>query len=191
MANPYRSLPPSAFWKKAVSEKSLFDISDLYTKKFTIEPTDRLVTAGSCFAQHIAKKLSASGYFNKHIFNFLNDCASCGVDVVVVSSPYVPAAYYNSEADRPLPEAEYYEVDRQFRLVVAAELDAMGIDVILPPVECFSDGFLLPQFCRDPDGDYHGNNAYGLIVARQIIDFDSAGTSNGLAPMKRSPVPVR
>lgn len=62
MENPYRRLPEHAFWKKAISDKSHFDISELYKKKYTISATDRLVTAGSCFAQHIAKKLHASGY---------------------------------------------------------------------------------------------------------------------------------
>jgi hypothetical protein len=62
MENPYRKLPERAFWKKAISEKSHFDISELYQKKYSISATDRLVTAGSCFAQHIAKKLHASGY---------------------------------------------------------------------------------------------------------------------------------
>jgi hypothetical protein len=60
--NPYRSLPPKAFWKTAISERSFFDIDGLYTKKYDIDPTDRIVTAGSCFAQHIARKLKERGY---------------------------------------------------------------------------------------------------------------------------------
>lgn len=60
--NPYRNLPSSAFWKTAVSEKSFFDISDLYAKRYEIGLGDRIVTAGSCFAQHIARKLRERGY---------------------------------------------------------------------------------------------------------------------------------
>ncbi|MEJ6398129.1 GSCFA domain-containing protein [Yoonia sp. 208BN28-4] len=60
--NPYRSLPKKAFWKPAISERSFLDIDELYVKKFEIDPTDRIVTAGSCFAQHIARKLRERGY---------------------------------------------------------------------------------------------------------------------------------
>jgi hypothetical protein len=60
--NPYRKLPTKAFWKSAISEKSFLDIDQLYQKKFDIAIDDRIVTAGSCFAQHIARKLRERGY---------------------------------------------------------------------------------------------------------------------------------
>ena len=60
--NPYRSLPSKAFWKPSISEKSFLDIDQLYEKRFEIAQTDRIVTAGSCFAQHIARKLKERGY---------------------------------------------------------------------------------------------------------------------------------
>ena len=60
--HPYKALPPHAFWKTAVSEKSHLDFFDIYRKKFSISQTDRIVTAGSCFAQHIARRLRASGF---------------------------------------------------------------------------------------------------------------------------------
>ena len=62
MDHPYKSLVPRAFWKTAVAEKSPFDISDLYRKKFDITPKDKISTAGSCFAQHIGRRLKASGF---------------------------------------------------------------------------------------------------------------------------------
>jgi hypothetical protein len=37
-------------------------MSELYLKKFDIKKTDSIATAGSCFAQHIAKHLSKSGF---------------------------------------------------------------------------------------------------------------------------------
>jgi hypothetical protein len=60
--HPYSDLPSEAFWKTAVSEKNFLDFKDVYKPKFPIRRTDRIVTAGSCFAQHIARKLSASGF---------------------------------------------------------------------------------------------------------------------------------
>jgi hypothetical protein len=60
--HPYRGLPDDRFWRKAIADKSVFDLSDLYTKKFDIHQSEPIATAGSCFAQHIAKRLQASGY---------------------------------------------------------------------------------------------------------------------------------
>lgn len=60
--HPYKSLDPRAFWRTAVAEKSPFDITDLYRRKFPITPRDKVSTAGSCFAQHIGRRLKASGF---------------------------------------------------------------------------------------------------------------------------------
>ncbi len=42
------------------------DVDPVVRGKFIVRPTDRVVTAGSCFAQHIARRLSLSG-FNFHV----------------------------------------------------------------------------------------------------------------------------
>ena len=60
--NPYAKQPPRAFWRSAIAEVSHFEISDLYRKKWDITPKDRISTAGSCFAQHIARNLARNGY---------------------------------------------------------------------------------------------------------------------------------
>ena len=60
--NPYKRQPARASWSKSVAGISPFDISDLYEKKFDIPADDKIVTAGSCFAQHLARHLSASGF---------------------------------------------------------------------------------------------------------------------------------
>lgn len=60
--HPYKSLPARAFWRSSVANVNYLALSGLYTKKFPITPTDRIVTAGSCFAQHIARRLAQSGF---------------------------------------------------------------------------------------------------------------------------------
>lgn len=60
--HPYQNLPNKAFWRSAVSEKNFLDLEEVYQRKFTLVSTDRIVTAGSCFAQHIARHLSAAGF---------------------------------------------------------------------------------------------------------------------------------
>ncbi|WP_019865221.1 GSCFA domain-containing protein [Methylovulum miyakonense] len=62
MTNPYENLPSSAFWKLAVAQKSMFDIEGIWNPKFRIEPDQKVVTFGSCFAQHIGRALNDRGF---------------------------------------------------------------------------------------------------------------------------------
>ncbi len=55
--NPYKNLPEESFWKTAVAKRSMFDIQTLWSPKFKISLEDKVVTYGSCFAQHIGKAL--------------------------------------------------------------------------------------------------------------------------------------
>jgi hypothetical protein len=62
MNNPYKQLPQTAFWRNAVADKNLFQIADLWRPKFKISRAHPVVTAGSCFAQHIGRALSKNGF---------------------------------------------------------------------------------------------------------------------------------
>ncbi|WP_425044070.1 GSCFA domain-containing protein [Primorskyibacter sp. S87] len=62
MTHPYKELDQSAFWRTAVAEPGADGLSGLWSPKFQITPEDSIATAGSCFAQHIGKALSAQGY---------------------------------------------------------------------------------------------------------------------------------
>lgn len=62
MESPYTGLPPRAFWRTGVSEQNPLAITDLYRRKYEIGFSEKIVTAGSCFAQHIAKHFTAHGY---------------------------------------------------------------------------------------------------------------------------------
>lgn len=59
--HPYRRQPPKAFWRQAVQERHFLEITDWYQPKWSIQ-TDRIATAGSCFAQHIGRRLRDSGF---------------------------------------------------------------------------------------------------------------------------------
>ena len=61
-SNPYKNQPPKAFWKSGISERTMLDISDMWTPQFDIKKRDKIVTYGSCFAQHIGKALESRGY---------------------------------------------------------------------------------------------------------------------------------
>lgn len=66
MKHPYIGLPTYQFWKKeaGIQDGNLLD--PVSPPPFSIAATDRIVTAGSCFAQHVARYMSDSG-FNHHI----------------------------------------------------------------------------------------------------------------------------
>ncbi|MFK7985423.1 MAG: GSCFA domain-containing protein [Sandaracinaceae bacterium] len=61
-SHPYSALEDRALWRKAVGTVNPLMVTDLYRRKFEIRPEDRIVTAGSCFAQHLARKLRESGF---------------------------------------------------------------------------------------------------------------------------------
>lgn len=60
--HPYRSLPRSAYWRDSVATPSLELVDPVVEPKFVLSLTDRVATAGSCFAQHIARHLSSAGF---------------------------------------------------------------------------------------------------------------------------------
>lgn len=60
MTNPYQKQPERAFWKRAVGNLHVADMSDLW-QPITLRRSDRVATAGSCFAQHIGNNLAKRG----------------------------------------------------------------------------------------------------------------------------------
>lgn len=64
MANisPYQGLPRTAFWKTAASGRTVSNVNGVAQSNFRVRPSDRVMTAGSCFAQHIAKHLKLLGF---------------------------------------------------------------------------------------------------------------------------------
>lgn len=65
--NPYTRLPRRAYWRTSVARSASAGstLPDLWQPKFAIAATDRVLTAGSCFAQHISGALVRAG-FNWH-----------------------------------------------------------------------------------------------------------------------------
>ena len=61
MSHPYANLPQTAFWKTGVDQADRGSFPGLYDPKVRIGPETRVATAGSCFAQHIGRRLRALG----------------------------------------------------------------------------------------------------------------------------------
>lgn len=59
--HPYSELPSRSFWKKFVSDSPWRNLGINDQPKFTIQTSDRVATAGSCFAQHISRYMKRAG----------------------------------------------------------------------------------------------------------------------------------
>jgi hypothetical protein len=60
--NPYKTLPDKAFWRRAVAAPATSEVDPVGVFDLRIAPETKVATAGSCFAQHIARHLKKSGY---------------------------------------------------------------------------------------------------------------------------------
>lgn len=60
--HPYKSLPEKAFWRRSVAGRRPARVDPVGEFNVRIQADTKVATAGSCFAQHIARHLKASGY---------------------------------------------------------------------------------------------------------------------------------
>lgn len=60
--HPYKSAPQHTSWRRAVGGVQPRDVDPVVNIGVTISPETNVATAGSCFAQHIARYLRQSGY---------------------------------------------------------------------------------------------------------------------------------
>jgi hypothetical protein len=59
--HPYRNLPDHRLWRKAISGVPASEVDPFVSAPYWIGINDRIVTAGSCFAQHVARYLRNAG----------------------------------------------------------------------------------------------------------------------------------
>lgn len=62
IVSPYENLEKRAFWRSGVAEADSYPPEAIYKPKFTISRETRILTAGSCFAQHVGRVLNTSGF---------------------------------------------------------------------------------------------------------------------------------
>ena len=60
--HPYNDLPSNSFWKTGVSELNAINIDLGWQPKSLINRETKIITVGSCFAQHISKSLKENGF---------------------------------------------------------------------------------------------------------------------------------
>jgi len=59
---PYADLADAAFWRRAICAIPPSEVDPVGAVPFALSKTDRLATAGSCFAVHLSRHLSRSGF---------------------------------------------------------------------------------------------------------------------------------
>ncbi|MEM0900897.1 MAG: GSCFA domain-containing protein [Pseudomonadota bacterium] len=62
MSHPYKTQPDVARWSRSVSKVDRSEIDPVASFPFRIKPDEKVATAGSCFAQHIARRMAQSGF---------------------------------------------------------------------------------------------------------------------------------
>lgn len=60
--HPYHNLPAHSYWRTGVSNYNPLEVSGLWAAKNPLSIEDRVMTFGSCFAQHLSKALIQNGF---------------------------------------------------------------------------------------------------------------------------------
>jgi hypothetical protein len=62
MSHPYSRVPDYALWRRAFEGKRPADVDPVVAFPFRISRTEKVATAGSCFAQHLSRSLTDAGF---------------------------------------------------------------------------------------------------------------------------------
>ncbi len=161
--NPYLEKSEIAFWRSAVAEKSGLIDKNLFQKKFEINKTTKIATAGSCFAQHIGRTLRLAGY------NILDYEPAPKYLPNNIYSKYNYETY-SARYGNIYTSAQLLQIAKEafglIKLSDYAEQTSAGkfIDYLRPGVEPF--GFDLPQ-------DVYTHRKFHLdAVKRLLLDMD-------------------
>lgn len=60
--HPYSNLPDVAYWRRSIAKVAGNAVEPVANFPIKIQKSDKIVTAGSCFAQEIAQRLQSAGY---------------------------------------------------------------------------------------------------------------------------------
>ena len=61
--HPNESMPDTAYWRRSVSNVPRRRVDPVVGTKFRISRSHRIMTMGSCFAQHISRRLKEEKYW--------------------------------------------------------------------------------------------------------------------------------
>lgn len=150
MSNPYAAKGPDSFWKRAIAGYAPEEVCPLPAKRFRLEPHDAVATAGSCFAQNVAKYLKSRGSVR-----FLE------AEPIAPDQPSFSALYGNIYTARQLLQlVEEARGQREPANIAWRRPDSRFVDALRPTV--FTSGF----------ADYHAVSsarAEHLAAVRSLL----------------------
>lgn len=62
ITSPYQGLDPRAYWRSGVAQRAPLDPGDIFQPRFPITRKTKIMTAGSCFAQHVGRTLREANF---------------------------------------------------------------------------------------------------------------------------------
>ena len=125
--NPYRGLPDTSFWSRAVSFPQHGQIDPVSNSRI-ISPREKVATMGSCFAQHLARQIEASG-----LNYFVAERAPAGM------SPQLAAA--NNYGTFSARYGNVYTVRQALQLFDMAFEDFQPVDIVWSAKGGYVDAF--------------------------------------------------
>ncbi|MEP5728261.1 MAG: GSCFA domain-containing protein [Sulfitobacter sp.] len=176
MTHPYTDLPADAFWRTAVAEPLSGEVSGLWSPKWPVTRADKIATAGSCFAQHIGRALSARDYawtdfepappflrgsqaakFNYGVFSFrtgniytprmLNQWLDLALDGHVGPEPFLTSDGRFVDPMRPMIEPDGFATELEF--YTARQATAAAIAQAVKEADIFVFTLGLTECWRD------------------------------------------
>ncbi|HKN28865.1 MAG TPA: GSCFA domain-containing protein [Roseiarcus sp.] len=129
VSNPYERKGPAQFWRTGVAAVEASEILPLRPRRFLLDADDSIATAGSCFAQNLAKRLHS-----RQSTKFLR------TEFIAEDQPLFSALYGNIYTVRQLVQLfdEAFE-QREPALLALRRPDGRYVDALRPNV--FAAGF--------------------------------------------------
>jgi hypothetical protein len=73
---PHKCYPESSFWSKAVASKNLATIQPMLDSRFKPTAEMKIASAGSCFAQHIARQRKYTYFITEGVPPFIPEAVA-------------------------------------------------------------------------------------------------------------------
>lgn len=156
--HPYKKLPTDNFWKTGVSDQIWSEINFKRNAKFGIEFDSKVATAGSCFAQHIARNLPSLGL--KHFVTEKAPRQITNERATALQYGVYSARYGNIYTARQLRQLIEFAFLLRERVSLAENTANGWVDLLRPGVQ--SEGY-------DSFHDLECDRAFHLDCVKQIF----------------------
>lgn len=156
--HPYDNFPEESFWKRSVTDCLWSDMNFKPTTKFKLDSRSRIATAGSCFAQHIARHLEGFGLRHSIIEEpppFMLPQRAAELQYGVFS-----ARYGNIYTARQLRQLIEFAFGLRENITLSHQDRTGWVDLLRPGVQ--AEGY-------ESQNDLEGDRAWHLACVRRLF----------------------